>query len=103
MYLHLGQSVVIREDDIIGFFDLDNTTSSHITRKFLGEAEKARRVVNVSDDMPNAFIVCGKPVRTGHLRMGGGEVPDAGSPVRVYLSQMSPQILVKRMDTMGFA
>ena len=40
MYLHLGQDVVVRKEFIIGIFDLDNTTSSHITRKFLADAEK---------------------------------------------------------------
>ena len=26
MFLHLGQSTVIRTDDIVGVFDIDNTT-----------------------------------------------------------------------------
>ena len=41
MYLHLGQETVVRERDIIGIFDLDNTTVSRHTRKTLNEAEKA--------------------------------------------------------------
>ena len=28
MYLHLGSSVVIRQRDVVGIFDLDNTTAS---------------------------------------------------------------------------
>ena len=32
MYLHIGASVVIPEQDVLGIFDLDNTTSSRITR-----------------------------------------------------------------------
>ena len=35
MYLHLGQSVVVPFRDVIGVFDMDNTTSSHLPRKFL--------------------------------------------------------------------
>ena len=38
MYLHLGSSVVIRQRDVVGIFDLDNTTSSRITRDFLTQA-----------------------------------------------------------------
>ena len=53
MYLHLGQETVVREQDIIGIFDLDNTTVSRHTRKTLNEAEKAGRVINVTDDLPN--------------------------------------------------
>ena len=40
MYLHLGQSVVVPFRDVIGIFDLDNTTSSHRTRAFLSRAER---------------------------------------------------------------
>ena len=35
MYLHLGQEVVVRHADIIGVFDMDNTTTSQRTRAFL--------------------------------------------------------------------
>ena len=82
MYLHLGQSVVVPEADVIGIFDLDNTTGSHITRNFLGDAEKAGRVVNVSDELPRSFIVSGKD-----------------KELTVYLSQLSPQTLLKRTET----
>ena len=85
MYLHVGQNVVIPETDIIGIFDLDNTTGSNITRKFLNDAEKAGRVINVSDELPRSFIVSGKSKKTD-----------------IYLSQLSPQTLLKRTETMRF-
>ena len=40
MYVHLGMETVVKEDDIIGIFDLDSTTVSKHTRKFLNVAEK---------------------------------------------------------------
>lgn len=40
MYLHLGQSVVVPDRDIIGIFDLDNASYSHLTRGFLERAER---------------------------------------------------------------
>lgn len=43
MYLHLGQSVVVPFRDVLGVFDLDNTSSSHLTRAFLERAEKEGR------------------------------------------------------------
>ena len=58
MYLHLGQSVVVPYRDVVGIFDLDNTSSSHLTRAFLERAEKEGRVVNVSDDLPRSFVLC---------------------------------------------
>ena len=35
MYLHLGQNVMVRDGDILGIFDLDNTSWSFRTRRFL--------------------------------------------------------------------
>ena len=85
MYLHLGQNVVVPEAEIIGIFDLDNTTGSIITRKFLGNAEKAGSVINVSDELPRSFIISGKD-----------------KDVTIYLSQLSPQTLLRRSETMRF-
>ena len=79
MYLHLGQNVVVPEADVIGIFDLDNTTGSHITRKFLGDAEKAGKVVNVSEELPRSFVVSCK-----------------NKEITIYISQLSPQTLLKR-------
>ena len=44
MYLHLGQSTVIRDRDIIGIFDLDITSQSYRTRQYLSKAEQAGQV-----------------------------------------------------------
>jgi len=85
MYLHLGQNVVIPEAEIIGIFDLDNTTQSQITRKFLGDTETAGQVINVSDELPRSFIISGKE-----------------KEIKVYLSQLSPQTLLKRSEAMRF-
>jgi hypothetical protein len=78
MYLHLGQNIVVPEAEIIGVFDLDNTTGSYITREFLSAAEKAGRVTSVTDELPRSFVLC-----------GDGET-------KVFLSQLSPQTLLKR-------
>lgn len=80
MYLHLGEKVVIRTDSIIGIFDLDTSTISKNTRKYLARAEKEKKVVNVSYELPKSFILC---------REEQGE--------RVYISQLSSQTLIKRI------
>lgn len=46
MYIHLGQGTVVRSRDVLGIFDLDSTTVSKHTRKFLEKAEKKRRRYN---------------------------------------------------------
>ena len=57
MYLHLGQNTVITTREIVGFFDMDNTTVSKTTRDFMSQAEKNGRVKYVSYDLPKSFIV----------------------------------------------
>lgn len=81
MYLHLGGGTLVPEKSIIGIFDLDNTSQSHLTRKYLTAAEKAGSVINAAEDIPKSFVVC----HDGEKRL-------------VYLSQMSTQTLLKRTD-----
>ena len=57
MYLHAGNNKNIRERDIIGIFDADNSTLSYITRKYLAEAEKDERVITAKDEIPKSFIL----------------------------------------------
>ena len=52
MYLHLGAGAVVRSESIVGVFDLDNTSQSHLTRKYLTAAEKSGQVINVAEDIP---------------------------------------------------
>ena len=57
MYIHLGQGTVVRSRDVLGIFDLDSTTVSKHTRKFLEKAEKKRRRYNRF--LRIAEILCG--------------------------------------------
>lgn len=79
MYVHLGVDSLVKEEDIIGIFDLDSTTVSKHTRKFLNEAEKQKKVINVSFELPKSFVLCGKKKDT-----------------KVYISQLSSSTLYKR-------
>ncbi|WP_297199245.1 extracellular matrix regulator RemB [uncultured Flavonifractor sp.] len=86
MYLHIGQNVIIPFRDVVGLFDLDNTSASRLTRSFLERAEKEGRLVNVSDDLPRSFVLC-----------SGQE----GPPV-VYLCQLSTAALLRRAENNSF-
>jgi hypothetical protein len=57
-YLHLGKGCVVRDDEIVGIFDLDITSQSYLTRKYLAASEKAGEVESASDDLPKSFLVC---------------------------------------------
>lgn len=79
MYLHLGQEKVIKTEDIVGIFDLDTTTISKSSRKFLNNAEKNGEVEVVSYELPKSFILCSENKKQ-----------------KIYLSQISPSTLFKR-------
>lgn len=83
MYLYLGKNTVLREENVIGIFDLDITSSSHLTRAFLAAAEKAGNVINVSDDIPRSFLLCREERKN-----------------KVYLSQMTAATLIRRADNL---
>lgn len=80
MYLHIGQETVVRTDEIVGIFDMENTTISKATRTFLSDAEKQKRVITVCDDLPRSFVVC----------------RDKAGNETVYISQISCATLRKR-------
>ena len=65
MYLHLGQGVMVRDRDMIGIFDLDNTTWSFRTRRFLERAEREGRVAPWGATCPAAL--CWRRGGTGGL------------------------------------
>ena len=91
MYLHLGQGIVVRSRDIIGIFDIDNTSVSKTTRDYLAVQEKKHRVINVSTELPKSFIVCSDEKNGG---------------ITVYISQISCATLKKRsgyIDRLGLS
>ena len=81
MYLHLGKGTVVSSDSIVGIFDLDITSQSHITRKYLSMAEKAGQIINAAEDIPKSFVVC-----------------QDGERFSVYLSQMAAATLLRRAE-----
>ena len=60
MYLHLGQGCIVRTDEVIGIFDLDNATVSKRTRDYLNKAENNGQVITVGYELPKSFVVCGE-------------------------------------------
>ena len=58
MYLHLGNDFMVNERDIIGIFDIENSSVSQITKQYLSHASKNARVISCSYEMPKSFVVC---------------------------------------------
>jgi hypothetical protein len=77
MYLHAGRDTVIRTKSIVAVFDLDYASQNRDTLEFLKRAEKEKRLINVTNELPKAFILS-----------------DDG---KVYLTQLSSQTIMGRI------
>ncbi len=80
VYLHLGQSVVVPDRDILGIFDLDNASWADKTRELLERAEREGRAIWLTEDLPRSFVLVDSRW---------------GEPV-VYFSPLSPATLASR-------
>ena len=80
-YLHLGKGTLVPTGSIVGIFDLDITSQSYLTRRFLREAEQRGQVVNAAEDIPKTFVVCRD-----------------GDKTQVSLSQMAAATLLRRAE-----
>lgn len=81
MFLHLGRDVIVPEKDIISVFDMDTATWSRHTRNYLSAAERAGKVLVITDDLPKSAVVCKE-----------------GTDFVVYISQISSRTLLKRLE-----
>ena len=80
MYIRIEENAVVRDKDIIGIFDMDNTTVSRLGRTFLPKAEKNGLIINQTDDLPKSFVVTSREGKT-----------------EVLISSVSSKILANRV------
>ncbi len=85
MFIHVGEKSIVRKKDIIGIFDIENTSVSAITREFLNRAGRNGKVIYVNEEMPKSFIL----------------VKDGEESV-IYISSLAPSTLVKRYNERFF-
>ena len=83
MFLHAGNRISVKKEDIIGIFDLDSASLVKTTRDFLTRAEKEGRVKNVSNELPKSFIL------TAENKKQKKDAP-------LYISPISAQTLTER-------
>lgn len=84
MYLHLGNDYLVKTGDIVGIFDIENTSVSKDTKEFFINAQKNKRVVYCTMDFPKSFVVC----------------LDKELTETVYVSQMACATLLKRYNSL---
>lgn len=79
MYVDIGTDFLVKSSDIIGIFDLDNTTTTTgYTNNFLNEKQKQGKVVYLVKDLPKSFVL----TRDG----------------TVYVVELASQIIRKRLE-----
>ncbi len=87
MFLHLGQDTIITTEEIVGIFDLDTSTVMKSTRDFLSMMTKAKKVINVSYELPKSFVLT-YDKKTKEKTM--------------YISPISSVTLLKRIENVNY-
>lgn len=79
MYIDIGMDLAVRESQVLGVFDLDNTSWSKRTREFLSRAQESGQLIEATDELPKSFV----------LTQEYGEN-------RVYLTKYNAAVLARR-------
>ena len=82
MYLHVGNGISVRDEDIIGIFDLDTATVSRITKDFINKKQRVGLVKYNDTDLPRAFLLIDRQKKDKRKKR-------------------SAQIILSRISTMG--
>lgn len=77
MYIHIGGDFAVREEEIVCIMDIENSSTSKITKDFLRKVGK--EIINVSDDFPRTFIITKKKKN-----------------IKIYISPISSSTLYRR-------
>ncbi|MEG1800640.1 MAG: DUF370 domain-containing protein [Oscillospiraceae bacterium] len=78
MYIDIATDFLINSKEVIGIFDLDNTTVNQFTRDYLNSKQKENKLIYLIKDLPKSFIL----------------VTDG----TVYVVELSSQVLRKRLE-----
>lgn len=78
MYVDIDTDSLVNVDDVVGIFDLDNTTVNKFTNEFLNKMQAEGKIEYLVSDIPKSFIL-----------MKDGTV---------FVVELSSQILKKRFE-----
>ena len=57
MYLHIGNGITVLKKSIIGIFDLDSSTVSAVTKRYINKNEKEGNIIYGDSDLPRTFVL----------------------------------------------
>ena len=85
MYLHVGKGKTVKKNEIIGIFDLDTSTVSSVTKRFINAKEKEKKLEYYDTELPRSFILCcGKEERILLSRISTGGLKDRTEGIYNY-------------------
>jgi len=90
MLKHIGAGYLVRENDIVGYFDMDGKVDSAVTKEFLKAAEKGGRCDVAGDDLPRSFVL------TAEKRCKAASKSEQVVGEKVIFTHISTQALKKR-------
>ena len=57
MYVDIDTDSLVNGDDVVGIFDLDNTTVNKFTNEFLNKMQAEGKIEYLVSDIPKSFIL----------------------------------------------
>ena len=81
MYLNIGAEVLLKEEEIVGIFDLDSASVGADTKKLLKEKDKCGMVIQAGRELPKSFVL----TKEG----------------KIYFSQFASTVLKKKENVLG--
>lgn len=58
MYLHIGNGETVRVRDLVAFFDFDSMTVASISRRFLSDCEKKKKISDCTGgEIPRSVLL----------------------------------------------
>ena len=101
MFLHLGNDVYVRQNDIVMICNLDTASVSKNTQIYLKKCEEKGCIETICTDIPKTFVLTTK--RTKGLRKDAKEDRKTlkNNRDKIYLTNISSGTLLKRSSS-GF-
>lgn len=71
-YINIGATQIVLKKDIVGIFDLDSSSTTTDTKRFLAKCQEEKHLIPVGNDIPKSFVLTAE----GHKE-------------KVYITQLS--------------
>ncbi len=98
MFLHIGEGKILSKKDIVGIFDLENTSISKKTREFLKINDKKGNIEYISYDIPKTFIITKNKKEACRFNRVASDIDKNKKEKNIFVSQISSQTLYKRAE-----